>query len=225
MTDSAKCGPEAFAVSQHSFRWRKNCALQRERPRHCHPMKVLRITLALVAMPAVAQQAAVDTVHSQVTVRVYKSGLFSGLAHNHVVKAPIASGSLDAEHRLAQLTLNPMQMKVTDPEGSDSERQEIESTMKGPQVLDAERFPSINFQSQSIVALAAGRYQVTGELKLHGVTRPLTLTVTFNQNRYTASVTLKQTDFGIVPIKIAGGTVRVKDEIDLSFEIVPLARP
>lgn len=223
MTDFARCGP--FVVSRRSFRWQKNCAFQKEWSRHFHPLKVLRITLALIAMPAVAQQAAVDTAHSQVTVRVYKSGLFSGLAHNHVVKAPIASGSLDAEHGFAQLTFNPMDMKVTDPEGSDSERQEIESAMKGPQVLDAQRFPSINFRSQSITAIAADRYQVTGELKLHGVTRPLTLTVAFNQNRYTASVTLKQTDFGIVPIKIAGGTVRVKNEIDLSFEIVPLAQP
>jgi hypothetical protein len=31
---------------------------------------------------------------------------------------------------------------------------------------------------------------------------------------------VKQTDFGIVPISIAGGTVKVKDEIKVDFDIV-----
>jgi polyisoprenoid-binding protein YceI len=71
--------------------------------------------------------------------------------------------------------------------------------------------------------LAQDHYEVTGDLKLHGVTRPLTVTIVFAQGRYSSSVKLKQTDFGIEPVKIAGGTVRVKDEIELTFEIVAKA--
>jgi hypothetical protein len=37
--------------------------------------------------------------------------------------------------------------------------------------------------------------------------------------RYRASTILKQRDFGIQPIRVAGGTVRVKDEIRLEFDI------
>ena len=36
---------------------------------------------------------------------------------------------------------------------------------------------------------------------------------------YKGSVNFKQTDFGITPVKVAGGTVKIKDD-DISFEIV-----
>jgi polyisoprenoid-binding protein YceI len=122
-----------------------------------------------------------------------------------------------------ELAFKAQDMKVVDVEGSDSERQEIEATMKGPKVLDSSRFPDITFKSQSVKMLAQDHYEVTGDLKLHGVTRPLTVTIVFAQGRYSSSVKLKQTDFGIEPVKIAGGTVRVKDEIELTFEIVAKA--
>ena len=38
--------------------------------------------------------------------------------------------------------------------------------------------------------------------------------------RYRGTVTLKQRDFGIMPISIAGGTVKVKDEIKIEFDVV-----
>ena len=41
------------------------------------------------------------------------------------------------------------------------------------------------------------------------------------KGRYIGSTHLKQTDFGITPVRIAGGTVKVKDEVEMSFEIVP----
>ena len=42
---------------------------------------------------------------------------------------------------------------------------------------------------------------------------------------YRGTVTLKQRDFGIEPISIAGGTVKVKDELKVQFEIVPASAP
>lgn len=38
--------------------------------------------------------------------------------------------------------------------------------------------------------------------------------------RVVAVVTLVQTDFGIVPIKVGGGLVRVKDSVTVSFNLV-----
>jgi polyisoprenoid-binding protein YceI len=37
---------------------------------------------------------------------------------------------------------------------------------------------------------------------------------------FKGSTTIRQTDFGITPIKIAGGIVRVKDDVKVEFEIV-----
>lgn len=40
------------------------------------------------------------------------------------------------------------------------------------------------------------------------------------QTRYRGSATIKQADFGIKPISIGGGTIKVKDEVKIDFDIV-----
>jgi polyisoprenoid-binding protein YceI len=70
----------------------------------------------------------------------------------------------------------------------------------------------------------AGRWSVRGELELHGQTHPVTVRVVREQGHYKGSASLKQSDFGIVPISIAGGTVKVKDEIKIDFDVVTTER-
>lgn len=166
------------------------------------------------------QSAPIDSARSTVTIHVYKTGLFSGLAHNHMIKAPVAAGVLDKEKRVVNLTFNAADLQLVDTEGSESDQKEIDATMKGPKVLDAGQFPVISFSSKRVDAAGQDTYKATGDLKLHGVVREITVPVSFSGGAYKGSVTLKQTDFGITPVKIAGGAVRVKDEIDISFEIV-----
>jgi polyisoprenoid-binding protein YceI len=112
-------------------------------------------------------------------------------------------------------------MKVLDEGVKDSERADIDQTMKSDKVLDVQRFPEIRFVSTSITAQDGGRFQVRGDLALHGTTRPVEFPLSFAKDRYSGSVKIKQTDFGITPVTIAGGTVKVKDVIELVFEIVP----
>jgi len=176
---------------------------------------------ALVGTCAIAQGAGVDTGRSNLTIRVDKTGLFSAFAHNHTIQAPIASGRLDVEKRSITLTFNSSDMKVMDPDVKDSERAEIDETMKSEKVLDARRFPGIRFVSTTITPQPGDRYQVRGDLTLHGVTKPVDLTVTSANGRYNGSLKLKQTEYGITPVSVAGGTVKVKDVIEIVFEIVP----
>ena len=173
-------------------------------------------------MPAfsAAQPAPIDGARSTVTVRVYKTGLFSGLAHNHIIKAPIASGAIDREARAVALTFNVADLQLADTEGSESDHKEIDATMKGPKVLDAVQFPVVTFNSKRVDVVGQDTYKVTGELKLHGVVREITVPVTGSLGTFKGSVSLKQTDYAIAPVKIAGGAVSVKNDIDISFEIV-----
>jgi polyisoprenoid-binding protein YceI len=190
----------------------------------------LLCTLGLT--PALA--ADIDLAASKITVHVEKSGLFSAFAHNHTISAPLASGHLDVQKRTIELKFRSKEMKVLDPGTSDSERATIESTMKSDKVLDPARFPEISFVSTSVetpaATVAAGtpaggtdapkRYLVHGKLTLHGVTKPIEMSVSLSDGHYTGKVSLKQSDFGITPIKIGGGAVRVKDPIEIVFEIV-----
>ena len=180
---------------------------------------------------AAAYAADIDPAASKITVKVDKTGLFSAFAHDHTIAAPLASGHLDVQKRSVELKFRAQEMKVLDPGIKDSERADIDHTMKSYKVLDAGRFPEIVFVSTSVETPAVGakaseadaakRYLVHGRLTLHGVTRPVELPVSFSDGLYTGKVTLKQTEFGITPVKIAGGTVKVKDAIEIVFEIVP----
>ena len=49
-------------------------------------------------------------------------------------------------------------------------------------------------------------------MTLHRVTKPVSVDVTWRNDTYVGTVRIKQTEFGIQPIKIGGGVVRVKDE-------------
>jgi polyisoprenoid-binding protein YceI len=180
----------------------------------------LIIGLALwIPVISAAQPATIDTSRSTVTVHVYKTGLFAGLAHNHIIKAPVASGTIDKERRTVTLAFNVADLQLADTEGSESDHKEIDGTMKGPKVLDAAQFPLITFSSKGMDAVGQDTFKVTGDLKLHGVVREVIVPVSSSGGTYKGRVAVKQTDFGVTPVTIAGGAVRVKDEIEIIFEI------
>jgi polyisoprenoid-binding protein YceI len=156
---------------------------------------------------------------SAVTIKVFKSGLFSGFAHDHVVLAPISHAELDSQRLSAEITVITKEMKVTDPEVSDKDRAEIQSTMLGPKVLDQEKFPEIHFKSSRIEQTSPQHYRVTGTLELHGAKQELAFDVVANADHYHGSTKLKQSDFGIKPISLFGGSVKVKDQLELEFDV------
>ncbi len=187
-------------------------------------MRVLRACLALllavlVSIASTAGNAQANAPRSTITIHVHKSGLFSAFAHDHVIKAPIASGGLDAKAMTVQIAVAAGQMKVVDPDVSDKDRAEIQTTMLGPKVLDSAKYPEIRFQSSRVEPTGAQRYRVTGKLELHGTSRELSFEVTGGPDRYQGKTRLKQTDFGMEPVSVAGGTVKVKNEVEIEFDV------
>jgi polyisoprenoid-binding protein YceI len=183
------------------------------------------LAMVAVALPCEAQPRAIDTTRSTVTVRVFKAGLFRALADDHTIEAPLAEGTLDdSAMPSVQIAIDARRMHVLDPGVSPKDRQAVQTRMLGPDVLDADRFPHIRFHSVAIQQADADRWSVRGELELHGQTRPVTVNVVRAQGHYKGSTSLKQSDFGIKPISIVGGTVKVKDEIRIEFDIVPADR-
>jgi polyisoprenoid-binding protein YceI len=57
------------------------------------------------------------------------------------------------------------------------------------------------------------------QLTVRGQTRPVTLNVREAAGHSTGGIRLELSDFGITPKKVAGGSVRVKDEIHIEFDI------
>jgi polyisoprenoid-binding protein YceI len=152
------------------------------------------------------------------TVRVSKGGMLSAFGHDHEISAPIGSGTVDSAARRVELHVQASALRVADPNASEKDREEVQKNMVGPEVLDAARYPEISFRSESAEKSGAG-WTVAGKLTLHGQTRPITLQVTEKDGHFVGSASLRQTDYGIKPIKVAGGAVRVKDEVRIDFDI------
>jgi polyisoprenoid-binding protein YceI len=108
---------------------------------------------------------------------------------------------------------------------ADSDRREIERTTQHD-VLETARYPEITYVCGPGQVLAAGSMQLTlrGDLTLHGVTRPQPVSARVylmgDTLRAQGQAVLKQTEHGIRPVSVAGGLLKVKDEVTLTFEIV-----
>jgi hypothetical protein len=168
---------------------------------------------------AVAQSSDGAQQRSAITIHVFKAGLFSAAAHNHVIVAPIAKASVNPEGLSAEITVLAKEMKVTDPDVSEKDRAEIQGTMMGPKVLDQEKFPEIHFKSSRVEQTSPQHYRVEGLLELHGVQHEITLQVTGEPSHYHGATKFKQSEFGIKPISMGGGSIKVKDELELEFDV------
>lgn len=177
-------------------------------------------SLLVCASMAAAQSLSIDPQKSKMTVRVYKTGLFSALGHDHEIAAPIESGEIDTKARTVRLAVDARKMTVLDPDLAADKRAEVQREMHGAKVLDSERFHEIRFQSTSVEGGANGAMTVHGQLTLHGQTQPVNVEVREANGAYTGRAKLKQTSFGITPPSAGGGTVKSKDEVLIEFEIV-----
>ena len=178
-------------------------------------------TLALGEAGASVEAQPIDVEHSTLTVHVFKAGVFSAFADNHVIRAPIAAGHLsDVGALVVDVIVHVADMTVIDPTLPADKRAEVQARMQGPEVLDGSRYPDIRFASTRIDLGGADQWRVTGDLTLHGVTRPLTFAMTRRGRHFRGTASIRQRDFGIRPISIARGTVKVKDELRIDFDIV-----
>ena len=165
-----------------------------------------------------AQQHNIDTQKSTLTIHVGKTGVFSGLGHEHEVRAPIQSGTADTgSHPAVEIHVDARALRVTGKDEPEKDRAEVQTTMLGPEVLDSQRHQDIVFKSTSAEPAGQGQWTLHGNLTLRGQTRPVTVHVTLKDNRYTGETTVKQTDFGIKPPGKAG--IRTKDEVRIVFDV------
>src|SRR5262245_11029555 len=87
-------------------------------------------SLLATATLAGAQPRQIDTAQSKLTVYVYKSGLFSGFADDHIVDAPIAAGTVsDTTPLSVAIEVRAGELKVRDPNLAAGKRDEVQSKM------------------------------------------------------------------------------------------------
>jgi len=190
----------------------------------------------LAALATQAQENAAYAIagaQSKLEIHVYKEGMFKAFGHDHLIAAKEISGEArfdekKIEESMVRLQIATKSLTVVDPGESEKDRTEVQATMAGEKVLDVGKFPEISFASTGISGAKKGtegsELTISGKLKLHGVEKtvsfPLHVRAANEELRGEGEISILQSDYGITPVKVGGGTVKVKDKLKISFTIV-----
>jgi polyisoprenoid-binding protein YceI len=205
--------PKFCSASPLTFAYEYQVSLEGEFILKAFLSSVLFLILGVTYLSAAEKQ--IDPEQSTLTIHVGKTGLLSAAGHEHTVRAPIAEGTVD-DGASAHVSFRVEAARlVVLPEDRQSE---IQHSMQ-ERVLDSSHFPEISFVSNEVQSIGDGKWDVSGDLTLHGETRPVEVRVQYRGDTFVGSATIKQTDFGIQPISAAGGTVKVKNELKVDFTI------
>jgi polyisoprenoid-binding protein YceI len=165
------------------------------------------------------------------TVYAYAGGILSAVGHDPVIGVRDISGDVsftpdDPGSAQLHLTIAATSLTVQN-DASDKDRREMEKAMHD-EVLESARYGQIGYDATQarVQQVSEGRYRIDieGQLALHGVTRaqPVSAQVflTGDTLRAQGEVTLRQTDFNIKLVSAAGGTLKVKDALKVTFDLL-----
>ena len=104
-----------------------------------------------------------------------------------------------------------------------------DNDLRSPRFLDVQKFPTIKFKSTRTEAAGTGKLKVTGDLTIHGVTKPAVLDVDTSSQPITdpmgkglrmgASATTKinRTDFGITTLPgVVGDDIQIVLDVEMT---------
>jgi polyisoprenoid-binding protein YceI len=178
-----------------------------------------------------ADRYVIDSRASRFTVQAFATGMLARMGHNPTIGIRDFSGEMKFDPDKLQaggfhLVIKTASLSVQD-DINDKDLREIERLMH-KEVLDTAKFPEIVYDASgvSVAKMADTLYSATlnGNLTMHGVTRSQTIPVRVasfgTMLRASGDFSLEQTDYNIKLVSVAGGALKLKDELKFSFEIV-----
>jgi polyisoprenoid-binding protein YceI len=176
---------------------------------------------ALAALPSLADTFAVDPGHSEVSFQI-----------RHLVSQVRGrfndfSGTVQLDSKNLAASSVDFHIKVTSIDTNVADR---DKHLRSADFFDVAKFPEITFKSESIAAAGKDKYNVTGSLTMHGVTKKVTLPVTLGgqvkdpwgntRAGFEIETTLDRKDYGIVWNKAldAGGAM-LGDDVKVAINL------
>jgi polyisoprenoid-binding protein YceI len=177
----------------------------------------LALVVAGLSLARAAEPYKVDPVHSTVVFRIKHFGV--GYIHGRFNE--VAGDFTWDDANPAGIALD-MHLK---PETVDTNNPKRDQHLKGPDFFNVREYPDITFKSTQVRQLDANNYEVTGNLTLHGVTRPLTVKLEhvgaakdpfgMYRNGFETTFAIRRSDFGIKAMpEGVGDEVRVTVAIE-----------
>jgi polyisoprenoid-binding protein YceI len=172
-----------------------------------------------------------DSKSSQLTVQAFAEGLAGIADHRPRFAVSEFSGELEFDPNQLRggwlhMTARTESLTIMD-EVTRQDRVAIERVMFG-EVLHPETFPEVTFRSSRTICnlVSENRYRadITGKVSLHGIENQESiqaqLILTDQSVRAYGEFRLRQTDYGIAVASVAGGLLRIKDDIKFVFFFV-----
>lgn len=100
---------------------------------------------------------------------------------------------------------------------TDADRAEIGKTMR-EKILHTGRYPTITFQSSQAGGTPED-FWVRGDLTITGTTQPVTVTGRLAGGRATGAATVTQSQWGIKPYSAFFGALKLRDDVDVRFDL------
>ena len=195
-------------------------------------------SVLLMAGPAIAATApaapagppagayVMDKAHTSVTFRVSHMGFSRYTARFASVDGRLKFDPAKPAAMSVEATIDPQSLELNAPPPG------FHDQLMGPSFFDAAKFRTITFKSTKVALTGKTTAKVTGDFTLHGVTKPVTLDVTYNGGYppnamdpggarvgFSAHGAFKRSDFGMgfgVPAK--GSNMGVGDDVEVMIE-------
>ena len=165
--------------------------------------------------------------HDRLVLQTARDGLVAQAGHDLTIEAARWSGELTVGDDLAPVALEVRvdmgALIVREGTGglkplTDRDRRDIGATAR--KTLGTDRNPESVFTATGFEPGAGGGGTVSGTLALGGVTRPIKLKVSQNgEDRYQATGSVLQSDYGIKPYSGFLGALKVRDAVSIEADI------
>ncbi len=191
-------------------------------------MKSLRLLIAIAVAVATAdsnviagEQLKIDPTKSKITFKVKH---LLGSAKGKFTKF---SGTLDIDRQHPEESSVIATIQVASIDTGIVKRDEH---LRSEEFFNVQKFPEMTFKSRQVKKTGANAGQITGDLTMHGVTRPVTLQVSLTSSpesiskdrslrwRITAGP-IKRSEFGLVWSKTVESVSMIGDEVNIEMEI------
>jgi polyisoprenoid-binding protein YceI len=187
--------------------------------------RTLIILVVVIAAPlaASADTWQIDPVHTTVGFSVRHMTISTVRGQFNKVAGTITANDNDPATAVIEATIDTASIDTHSPDR--------DSDLKSANFLDVAKYPTMTFKSKKIEAAGPGKYNVVGDLTLHGVTKEVTLAVEATgapikdpwgnmRAGATATTTINRKDFGLTWNKMieAGGAV-VGDAVAVEIDV------
>jgi polyisoprenoid-binding protein YceI len=187
--------------------------------------RTLIVLVVVIAAPlaASADTWQIDPVHTTVGFSVRHMTISTVRGQFNKVAGTITANDNDPATAVIEATIDTASIDTHSPDR--------DSDLKSANFLDVAKYPTMTFKSKKIEAAGPGKYNVVGDLTLHGVTKGITLAVEATgapikdpwgnmRAGATATTTINRKDFGLTWNKVieAGGAV-VGDAVAVEIDV------